>query len=536
MARKHKRSSLQQRFGSIGESQLSIRFRDYGWEPGIVVPDTGEDYIVKILDGEYSSGLAFYAQVKSKYSEDRILKNGGIGRRIETKDLDEHWRDHVPPVFIFGWDVTKNSGYWISAADAIAQLDSRKPSWRDQATVEVRIPSSNKTDNAGLSRLRYSVALHAEPIIATGKTLNINLKLAFSNDLEGYAAVESLKLYHEEGEPAQISGKFIKGIRFSDWYERLYGSIENWEDSCIQLGFTPSEQSIPVRLQMFSSNGRRIAAQNIDVRLVKRGTQKATLTNSHNPSPFYCQFILERLEAEFNLNVTISLIGAQCNVKEARDAIPFLNALAAGGKLRFEFFDDRSNSEFHDHNIEPNSFPSFSNDAIALIDKLCFIQQRIGCKLNLQDWACSEEDKERINEVACIIETGVLKQECSEVNIPITSPFPTASEVLQKVYDGHLSGRRAIFILATDDIYTNILNTKIPLGGYKQQTIGTLKLSQEEFEKAMATLKQTDALNILLENATQLTEFVEWLPENYVSKISSLDSEEVKDMKRPASQ
>lgn len=180
MARKHRRTSPQQQCGYIGESQLGIRFKQHGWEPGVIVPDTGEDYIVKILDDGYSSGLTFYAQVKSKY-EERKLKNGGVGRRIEVKDLDEHWRDHVPPVFIFAWDVNKNIGYWISATDAIADLDHRRPHWRNQDTVEIRIPCSNKTDDKGLQQIRKRVAQWAEPIVAKGKEPKFTLKFDPNN-------------------------------------------------------------------------------------------------------------------------------------------------------------------------------------------------------------------------------------------------------------------------------------------------------------------------------------------------------------------
>ena len=238
-----KRVTGSQQIGEIGEGQLTLHFKAFGWQPRALKPDLGEDVIVDIYDEGASAGLAFYAQVKSspKLSSYK-LKNGDYSYAIETKDLNDHWRDYFPPVVLVLWDTKKLNGYWVAIEDVLKTLDKEAPEWAKLKRVKVCVPKSNTLDEIGLKQLRHRVVAIMLPVISKGKELQGTLRFRFGDDMEGQSQHEAILRHQATGEEVTLNSKYLREIKFSDWYERKMGKPEVPSGTEFKIGRRHSEK------------------------------------------------------------------------------------------------------------------------------------------------------------------------------------------------------------------------------------------------------------------------------------------------------
>lgn len=496
-----RRLSRQQQQEYRSRDQLADRFDEYGWIPDPISRDLGEDFIVRIYNEGISTGLAFFVQLKSTDDLDRLeIKGGYTSYPLKVKDLI-HWDSSAPPVFVIIWDVNRLTGCWTSVHDAIAELDKRKSNWRNQKKVRVRIPRSNGTDDEGMCRIRQCVAYYCYPIVSKGRDVEIHATFTFPDTPEGQASRVALERHLAAGDVAEIDGEFIRELEFSDWWTRLFGEMDPSTGRLI-LGSRPSEQSVPVRLDLIPPDGDGYVFPYADFMVIKQGFDEFTVSNEHQPVALHFQFVFKRSEQHFTASVKLNGPGA--NVQETRDVLQFLKALAKGGKMRMTF---RRTGKVLDGFLPGGVVDPPNPDFVDLIDTLCLIQQKTGRSLALRpDWAVSHRDVVRAREIVVIFETGRI----AYGDATVTGRFQ--KEALELMLEAYQSGRPIKFRITSDETHVELLGVKISLGPVTRYISGEIGTPTVGLESTVSRMEAEDDLEVNLVNAEVIEEFANWVP------------------------
>jgi len=310
------------------------------------------------------------------------------------------------------WDVNCEAGYWVAVPDAIASLDKINPTWRDQKeqqsepTVMVRLPSAHTTNDDGFLLLRLLVVKHCFPQVRNWYLKNLSLE--FPKTPEAQADLEKFLHNQATGETVTISGEYRK---LSDRDARVLGPINSWP-STLTVGTEPSKEIFPVKLEIMASDGTIAEVPYLELRLVKRGHEQTTFSNYHAATPFskertatpFCfSLVLERGRDDYNISFTTQ--GSRPTAKEARAALPFLNAFVAGGKFRWTLLSNPNQRERSWHEFAPSG-KGYSAYFSWLLDVLCLIEDKVGCTFTLADWHISLKDADIIKHILGAIATG----------------------------------------------------------------------------------------------------------------------------------
>lgn len=166
--------------------------------------DYGLDYSIIITEDGVSTELNFFIQNKGTDSID--ISEGFIKYSIKTKYLD-YYNNFVQPILINRYDAQNNCGYWINAQKYIRDvLDKEKPDWREQETVTIKIPITNKLTNINNIKNEIITSLKENRRIFVNKL----------NWFEGYEKIL--------GNPEELE-KIIEKKKIDNIKARLYTSI-----------------------------------------------------------------------------------------------------------------------------------------------------------------------------------------------------------------------------------------------------------------------------------------------------------------------
>ncbi|MFC2023923.1 DUF4365 domain-containing protein [Chloroflexota bacterium] len=487
----------QQEFRS--RDQLADRFDEYGWIPGSIARDLGEDFLVRIYDEGVSSGLSFFVQLKSTEDLNQLmLASGDISYPLEVKDL-LHWEVSAVPVFVVVWDVNSRRGCWVGVPDAIRDLDRRRPNWRRQRTARVRMPHANSTDDNGLCRLRQIVADYYYPVIARDKALEIHTRFLFPATPEGRAANIALQHHFATGAPVEIDGQFIRELRFPEWWSRLYGEID-MSEGLLGIGPSSPQETQPVRFDAISDDGRTASIPYVELRVSQAGSKQVTLTNEHQSIPLEFKLKLDRISSSFNLSINV--LGPGTSAKETREILMFLRALADSGRLRITWLRSGQSSEA---GFPPGALDSPNPAFVAAVEHLCLIEKETGHALPLpSDWTLDVRDQEAIDELVSIIETG----QYTRHNRVITGGF--SRYALNLFLEPHRAGKPIELHSMVPDGYVQLLGQKVAVGPFTRSMSGRLDLSVAELEDIVAEMESDDELEIRLVGAKVVEVFQGW--------------------------
>ncbi len=498
-----RRLSNEQEQGGIGEQQIATRLREYGWLTTQVTPDMGEDLFVRIYDQGISSGLTFYAQVKSTRNLEGLqIRGGQISQAIDVKDL-EHWNASATPVFIIVWDVYKREGCWISISDTITELCERNQEWRHQGKVQVHIPVSNRTDDEGLRRIRKLVADYYYPSTSKDKSLDFKVGLVFPDTPEGKVALEAVQRFYQVGDPLEVDGQFIEKFEFPDWYTRLYGPF-----SPGYLRFIPAAQqtSVPVRFDLMLKNGTRSILHYVDLHVTKAGFEEVTLSNEHQNLPLHFKLVVPLIESRA-LRMQVKLASPGANVIDTRDALTFLNAIIDGAALLVTILATGEVVELgFPAQVQSNVIPEL--DFARHVEQLCMIQQKTRCSLALADWQISTEDAHVIRDLAQICEHGRVDLQGRTMTIDLKRG---GLDILRGVLSTRETSR---LVMTQSDTSVSLLGTDVPLGPSTWDMTVTPQISLDELEKAMTRMGPDDGMKINFLVLSGEAEYAHWLQAN----------------------
>lgn len=499
MSTGQRRLSQEQQQEYISRDQFASRLSEYGWLTDDISRDLGEDFLVRIYDKGVSSGLGFLAQLKSVSDLGEYEIQGGYtSYRLEVGDL-LHWEVSAVPVLVVIWDVSRQFGCWIGVPEAIEDLNKRRPVWREQKTARVRIPSSNRTDDEGLARIRQAVAHYYYPVIAKDEDIDIQARFEFPATPDGDASRLALERYLATGEPVEIDGKFVKEFKFSEWWTRLFGEMD-LSDGLVAMGPPSSPEMVPARFDLQSHTGLTASIPYVELRAIKVGSEQITVSNELQSIPLRFTLTIHRSGSHSEISVTAT--GPGVNVEETREVLPFLQALADGGRFRITFL---KTQESRQGEFPAGVVQAPPPDFLDIIEKLCLIQQETGSALALPaDWSLDRMDIDAINELVAIVNTG----EATLRNRVFTGVFQKLAVGL--FLDAHRAGKSIKLKARALDGYVELLGERIHLGPFTQHICGWLDTPAAELEEMFAEMEPEDELEVRLVDADVVEEFDDW--------------------------
>ncbi len=509
-----RRSTKEQEIGDIGELQVHERLKRFGWEPRTLSNDLGEDFIIDIYDDRISAGLAFYVQIKSSEDISKFqIKNKNFSYLLEIKHL-EHWQDYVPPASIVLWDISKRCGYWVMVNEVIKRLDEEKPTWRKQNKVKVSIPPNNTMDDTGLKALRNKLAWSQWDTIRSGKNLEMKFDFSFPNEPLAKIEESSVKQFLATGEAATISGKYITGIQFSDWYERKLGKPEINPEGKLVFGPRRSDRVDKIRLIFLSLQGNILKAQNIEIKANLVGSERITFSNEHFPTPFLCHIVIE---STGHFSITISLKGSKTSAQESLITYELFEKLRFGGRIRLEVLtnaQDWGNWGSNEMPVPENAFPELDKPFKKILQKLSEIEQKTGVVFSLGDKGIDKESWKEIYRVSEIIETGRLINEFESSSITLSGPpKPNAGrDEIDTVFKAYKAGQQIRYNHKQEKTYTSILGVEVPLGPRLRRVSGLLaKESAKQLGRIWDSTTSPQMLKRTLTNGMYIEEYSDWL-------------------------
>ena len=482
--------------------QLAARLAEIGWTVADP-PDMGEDFICSVYFKGRGTGAAFYVQLKSVSSLESIRTRDFLSYRFRAKDL-KHWESFAIPVVLIVWDVGRQEGKWVLANDAIADLDSRRPSWRSQATATVRLPCSNSTGDSGLSSLRSRIGLLLYPLISRGRALCVHLTLAGESEHEPSRAYREVERFYREGGEVTLEGREIKDIRFSDWWQPWSPEMDP-DRVYLKILTVPSPHSLLIVVDVVGVAGAEATLSNVEMRTVRAGAEAAILSNAHQACPLLIELHVDRSTREIRAQFTLRQRSHGYNVKETLAVLQFCQAMAEGGKLVITIL-KTPNSPLE---LEMPASPQWEPHPVffRLVQDLCRVQDRMGIRLRIPERGISPDDAQCIDELIQIVNTGKLERKSitAKLTLELCDPVGFAAAL----HDPALNiGGEWQFA----DSYVMLFGNKVATGPMTRRVFGTLVSTYGELVNTVSLLSPGEDLELELENCDVVEVYEEWVP------------------------
>jgi len=485
----------------VSRAQFGERLHQYGWVCDPILRDTGEDLYVRIFHNGNWSGLTFMVQLKSRSSWGSTGESAYVSQRVDEADL-EHWEGSALAVFVVAWNVEERKGHWVRVTDAIAELDNRRPQWRGQRTTTLRLPSENTFDDSGIRRIRDMVARESLESVRRGRNLHIQTAFQFPKTPEGDAAREALEHHFATGVEVVVDGQFIKEVKFSDWWNRLFPDHLR-EVSRIKLAPRPSSRVTPVRLDMMPDTGPSATIGYVEMRQVQGGTEERTFANQNQRIPLLFTVVLRKGKGSMSIGVRLRSRGA--DVAETLELLNFIRAIASGGTLLLSFLQHNQTVEVpvprDDAKMPPTAM-------IELLEDYAAIQHKTGVRLQLpEDREIPEEGVRAAKRVRRILEQG-------RTRIP-DAAFTMRLErhVVEAMLGACKRGEPLKFTLRGEGT-TTVLGKEIPLGPMTQTISARLAAELDDLRQQAEELGRDDKMEVRFYDGEIIEEFADWVPSN----------------------
>lgn len=189
----------------LSRTSLSRTFQEVGWVVHNLVPDYGEDLLVRVFRDGLPTSLAFYVQAKA---------TDNIGHHADRKDSSkyvvrvqrehlEHWESVFEPVVITLWDSQSDTTYWeiiTRTKDVAGEVELRSTkTWK---TVPIIISAENTLDPKGVQRLLAKVTRHFDRFFMDRQVVDLLvdfLKNDLKLDVDYDRKSESLSIMEPKG-------------------------------------------------------------------------------------------------------------------------------------------------------------------------------------------------------------------------------------------------------------------------------------------------------------------------------------------------
>jgi hypothetical protein len=494
-----RRSSIQQDQEDVSRKQFADCIEPYGWKTTDVIPDLGEDFLVRIYRKGVWTGLTLYSQLKSTLSiENYRLKSGFISYSFDVSDI-EHWEAHAVPVYLIIWDITKRNGWWLSIEDAIKYLDLNSRDWRGKKQVKVHIPYENVIDENGLNRIYYKIADRFSPLIFKDKDLDIQTKFVFPQTPEGKAKLAELERTFAYGDGIELDGRFIDQFEFSDPWKRLYGDIDP-KTMFLKISPIKSTEIHPVQIDFISPELGSERVPYVELRIIKQGNDEITVSNKDQS--IRIKFLL-RINHKSNIwNISFNFKLYDADSIDALQMLRIQKILSGGCTVRITTISTGGTDSFP---VKSGLVQSPPDEIIRYIENLVFIQQRSGKILKLpDDSAFLFENVKHAEELVSIFNFGSHNETGMVVTIGI------GRQDIKQISGAHKEGAPLHFRIISEESYIDLLGEHFDLGPMIQDITGKWEMPVDVVIAWLEKAEDQDFLQVRLIDVELHEEFKNW--------------------------
>ncbi|MCP4421152.1 MAG: DUF4365 domain-containing protein [Chloroflexi bacterium] len=505
--------------------QLSERLTDFGWLP-TVPEDLGEDFIVHIYHEGRATGVNFYVQLKSVTNLNKRRKGDSLPYPFKVKDL-VHWEQFALPVVLIIWDVKLREGRWAMLNEIIQQLDQHYPNWRTQKTKTVHIPWHNNMDEDGLIKLRKAIGKKIYPLISAGKLQDTQVTLTFNTqNNRGRKNLEKFNYHLDSGKEVTLNN--INAQFDFPKLQQIWLDMSQSGHFDITLGSRTSQKEFTIDISIADSLGQLHFLYPMKFRAIAIGKKTITITNKHQfDASVHFEFTfdhpneLEQKLAKTTASIRRNNFGS--NVLQTKKILKFMQILANGGNLTLTFRELNDNSLLlvspPRSKIMPN--PKF----VALVEKLCMIQQETGHLFKVPDEGFYSDDVEAINEFFVIIRQGKITNTNQSYTVEFLNQNVLIGNTEENFLNILLNFRKQNlpiqFTFTFEDSEFHILNRTIKTGLKVRHLVCNITTPASTLKNALKTLGSDEALEVHFDDVEETIIFPDWFTRE-ANRISHL--------------
>lgn len=460
----------------ISRDQLLECIHRQGWTAA-ELPDLGEDFIFSVYFDLVAQGVAFYVQLKSVTNYAHRARGDYLPYSFDVIDL-KHWEGFALPVVLVVWDTGLREGRWLLVGEAVTNLDSHTPNWRQHKTATVRLPLDHGTDQRGMDLMRIEIGHHLYPIISKGRESEVHFEVSYDNTPEGQQRFADFERCIKNGERVEISGDNIKELRFSDW---LQPWIIPHDRSQMRLVLgprnPPSRQ--PVSVEITTNQGITSAIPYLELELSSPGIDMLNLSNRTLYSPVILELHLDRLNQQSLVSLSCSPGFYGSDMNETLRILNFCENMANGGVLSIEFLSAPGHPMLFD--LPPDQGCKQDPEYIRLVHLLWDIQRKTRTVLRIPSVGLTEVDYQVLNELNNINQIG--KSVSNAEEDVLTQGFTDMEPVLP-----HLTlGAPVEFTEIDPKSFIEIFGVQVPLGPRMTKITAKLGMANEEIQDFIAS-------------------------------------------------
>lgn len=507
-----KRLSPEQAQENISRKEFAKLLEKHGWVTTDVVPDLGEDLLVRVYDNGVFTGISCYVQLKSvQHIEALRLKSGDVSYAFEVDDL-KHWEGHAVPVLLVVWEIDTERGCYFWIKDAASQLSSRNPSWRMQKWVNVHFPNSHKFDEPALKKLRLELADYYHEIISKGKEFTVHAEFRFPIKGDGSEKLPEFQRFWDAGDSIELDSRFISKFELPDWWKRLYGHIEITE-----LKIVPHEnaESTQFQIRFHSKRSETVVLSNVELRMEKGGEKEATFTNKHQNVYYIIRLVINNETNRYHLSITFQF--RSIDVYEVRDALTIMQFMSEGCRIIVRNVEIKEEFAVL---VPEHSSTAPPSHIIDFIDKLCRIQDEMAMTFTLQEEGVfSSEDEDIVDQFIAIISTGRFEYS-SSLLIQVAKPgIEILVAILEQQNPLHISAIK-------DEVSITLLGKEVLLGSATIYIEGLWEEAVPEVRSWLKTANNEDIYPVNIPRAN-ITEVYERWAKDYPNKTPGYQSKTI---------
>src|SRR5581483_3964076 len=262
------------------------------------------------------------------------------------------------------------------------------------------------SDNEFSVREKYDGASNDKPLTFT---VGFEFDKKKETDREAH---EALKKLFAEGEPATIKSpqlsKFIPPEILSPLMPNKVTEMQ------ITFGPAKSDKTLIVRAIMEPNDGPSVTLDNIALKEIRGGSEKAVLSNEDQEVPWKLTQVINFKENQAETTFTCNCVDIP--IKQALKIEKFWEALSRGGYLTIEI--EKNDSRIGHSKIEAGIFEAPDPRMIQILEALEVIQRKTGVTFTSPQRVSPEKAKEILT-VAQIVTTGSATMMPPEMNFTV---------------------------------------------------------------------------------------------------------------------
>ncbi len=327
---------------------------------------------------------------------------------------------------------------------------------------------------------------------------------------EGKEALEKFKEHFEKGSPIEIDGKHIEFFELPDF-------IPEWmkpnmtENAKLVLSPNRSDFIVPLRIERKLLNEDVANIDIINLEIVQSGTEEFTLKNDRQNVPWQFTFVFNRKENSFKFEFTNKFYGF--NVAQHLQSFKFFDSMSKNGETTIFHADtglkivnsDKTKAEINEN------FDGW----IELLQALVIIQEKIPVLLTLLDGKLTNEEINRIFEVASIVKEGKLK-----ANVSATTTITSLENAVEAAERFGNEAVNPILISYSDGWKTNILGNEIDLGVAVVTFDVFIKENDfKELERSIKANQNEIEIHLTPKGENAIVDFLKWDCEDRHTRI-----------------